>query len=392
MNTMQRLNKIAVAVGLSMMALPSLAANHVADGRGSGMGNTGVASADYLTAPFYNPALVASFEEHDDFGLLLPAIGVNVRDSDESLATIDDLQDSIDEFEAAPIPSPGQIDQLNRYLDDLQGNAPLTASSSLGLAVAIPTKRFSTNLFARGYLELIARPNIADYVDTGNQATDTETRYKNSSVTMAAFGYVEYGAALAKEFEIKEQRISFGVTPKIQQLTTYYVVPTVADFELDDYEESEHKESAFNLDFGVVWLKDKFQVALAVKDLLSKEIDLKDKNGQKQDVYELNTQVSAGVAYRSDFFTAAMDLDLTKQERFKSLDDETQFVRFGVEGNAWGWAQLRAGYEIDLEDTVENAFTAGIGISPFDVVSLDIAGSYAGENQFGVSGNLAFTF
>ncbi|POF47252.1 conjugal transfer protein TraF, partial [Vibrio vulnificus] len=167
MNTMQRLNKIAVAVGLSMMALPSLAANHVADGRGSGMGNTGVASADYLTAPFYNPALVASFEEHDDFGLLLPAIGVNVRDSDESLATIDDLQDSIDEFEAAPIPSPGQIDQLNRYLDDLQGNAPLTASSSLGLAVAIPTKRFSTNLFARGYLELIARPNIADYVDTG---------------------------------------------------------------------------------------------------------------------------------------------------------------------------------------------------------------------------------
>ncbi|HAS8152810.1 TPA: type IX secretion system membrane protein PorP/SprF [Vibrio vulnificus] len=392
MNTMQRLNKIAVAVGLSMMALPSLAANHVADGRGSGMGNTGVASADYLTAPFYNPALVASFEEHDDFGLLLPAIGVNVRDSDESLATIDDLQDSIDEFEAAPIPSPGQIDQLNRYLDDLQGNAPLTASSSLGLAVAIPTKRFSTNLFARGYLELIARPNIADYVDTGNQATDTETRYKNSSVTMAAFGYVEYCVALAKEFEIKEQRISFGVTPKIQQLTTYYVVPTVADFELDDYEESEHKESAFNLDFGVVWLKDKFQVALAVKDLLSQEIDLKDKNGQKQDVYELNTQVSAGVAYRSDFFTAAMDLDLTKQERFKSLDDETQFVRFGVEGNAWGWAQLRAGYEIDLEDTVENAFTAGIGISPFDVVSLDIAGSYAGENQFGVSGNLAFTF
>ncbi|EJE8556132.1 conjugal transfer protein TraF [Vibrio vulnificus] len=389
---MQRLNKIAVAVGLSMMALPSLAANHVADGRGSGMGNTGVASADYLTAPFYNPALVASFEEHDDFGLLLPAIGVNVRDSDESLATIDDLQDSIDEFEAAPIPSPGQIDQLNRYLDDLQGNAPLTASSSLGLAVAIPTKRFSTNLFARGYLELIARPNIADYVDTGNQATDTETRYKNSSVTMAAFGYVEYGVAFAKEFEIKEQRISFGVTPKIQQLTTYYVVPTVADFELDDYEESEHKESAFNLDFGVVWLKDKFQVALAVKDLLSQEIDLKDKNGQKQDVYELNTQVSAGVAYRSDFFTAAMDLDLTKQDRFKSLDDETQFVRFGVEGNAWGWAQLRAGYEIDLEDTVENAFTAGIGISPFDVVSLDIAGSYAGENQFGVSGNLAFTF
>lgn len=388
---MQRLNKIAVAVGLSMMALPSLAANHVADGRGSGMGNTGVASADYLTAPSIIPLwspVLKNMMILACFCQLLVSMFETVMKAWQPLTISKTQLTNL----RRPIPSPGQIDQLNRYLDDLQGNAPLTASSSLGLAVAIPTKRFSTNLFARGYLELIARPNIADYVDTGNQATDTETRYKNSSVTMAAFGYVEYGAALAKEFEIKEQRISFGVTPKIQQLTTYYVVPTVADFELDDYEESEHKESAFNLDFGVVWLKDKFQVALAVKDLLSQEIDLKDKNGQKQDVYELNTQVSAGVAYRSDFFTAAMDLDLTKQERFKSLDDETQFVRFGVEGNAWGWAQLRAGYEIDLEDTVENAFTAGIGISPFDVVSLDIAGSYAGENQFGVSGNLAFTF
>ena len=52
--------------------------------------------------------------------------------------------------------------------------------------------------------------------------------------------------------------------------------------------------------------------------------------------------------------------------------------------------QLRAGYEMDLEDTLDDSLTAGIGISPFDVVSLDLAGSYAGENQFGASLNLAF--
>ena len=129
-----------------------------------------------------------------------------------------------------------------------------------------------------------------------------------------------------------------------------------------------------------------------MKDLLSQTIDLKDKTGLKRDTYELNTQITLGAAYSGELLTAAVDFDLTKQERFKSLNDETQFVRFGVEGNAWGWAQLRAGYEMDLEDTVENAFTFGIGISPFDVVSLDLAASYAGENQFGVSGNLAFTF
>ena len=57
-----------------------------------------------------------------------------------------------------------------------------------------------------------------------------------------------------------------------------------------------------------------------------------------------------------------------------------------------GWAQLRLGYEIDLEDTLDNSFTFGVGISPADLVSFDLAASYAGDNQYGLSGNLAFTF
>jgi hypothetical protein len=76
----------------------------------------------------------------------------------------------------------------------------------------------------------------------------------------------------------------------------------------------------------------------------------------------------------------------------QNQDDDTQFLRFGVEGNAWGWAQLRAGYEMDLQDTLDNSITAGIGISPFDLISIDVAGAYTGENQMGASVDLAFTF
>ncbi|ELP5727177.1 conjugal transfer protein TraF [Vibrio vulnificus] len=387
---MKQWNKVAFSVGVALASCSALAANHVADGRSNGMGNTGVSSADYLSAAFFNPALVANYKNEDDFALLLPAIGVNVRDSDESLQTISDLQDSIEEFESVMTPSQEHIDELNQYLDDLQGNSPLTVSSSLGLALAIPTKWVSANLFARGYVEVIAAPDVADF--KGDTAQNVEDRFNETEVAVAAFGYTEFGLALAREFVLYDERVSFGVTPKIQQLTTYYMKPTVKDFDVEDYDQSENSQSAFNLDLGAIWYKNNFQVGLAVKDLLSQEIDLNDTMGVKRDVYELNTQVSAGVSYHSEFVTVAVDADLTKQERFKSLNDETQFVRFGVEGNAWGWAQLRAGYEIDLEDTVENAFTAGIGISPFDVVSLDIAGNYAGDNQFGVSGNLAFTF
>lgn len=57
-----------------------------------------------------------------------------------------------------------------------------------------------------------------------------------------------------------------------------------------------------------------------------------------------------------------------------------------------GGAQLRAGYEIDLESTLDNSITAGLGISPGDLVSVDLAANYAGNYQYGLSANLAFTF
>ena len=46
------------AVGLA--SLGAEAATTVADGRGNGMGNAGVTTANYIMAPFYNPALALS--------------------------------------------------------------------------------------------------------------------------------------------------------------------------------------------------------------------------------------------------------------------------------------------------------------------------------------------
>jgi hypothetical protein len=254
-------------------------------------------------------------------------------------------------------------------------------SAGTGIAIALPTKLVSSNLFVRGYAEIIAQ-------------TDVTNDYETSNVDFVAFGYVEAGLALAQQYTIAGQEFSFGITPKYQQMRTYAQIATVENFDLDDYDESETSESAFNFDLGAVWYLDNFRTAIAVKDLIAQEIDVIDTSGAINGSYHLDTQVTLGVAYSSDYFVAAIDADLTKQKRFEGIgtDDDTQFVRLGLEGNAWGWAQLRAGYEIDLEETLDNSITAGIGFSPFDLVSLDIAGSYAGENQVGVSANLALTF
>ncbi|ELX7501211.1 conjugal transfer protein TraF [Vibrio fluvialis] len=379
---------LSAVIMFGICPLSAYAANGVADARGNAMGNTGVTTSDYLLAPFYNPALTAVYRDRDSVGLLVPALGANIRDSDESLSTIDDLQSSIDQFEAAGVGAATQenINQLNGYLDDLADDKPFAVSGGAGIAVALPMNAVSLNFFARGYAEILADSTIA--ANTGNTASDVETRYQNSYVNMLAFGYSEYGVAVAKLFTLQGQHIAIGITPKIQELRTYKEVVTVQDFDLSDYDQSKTSKNAFNLDIGAVWLIDNFRAGIAAKDLISQEI----KTYDDQSSYTLDPQVTVSGGYVTDFLALAVDWDLTKQKRFKGVDDDTQFLRFGVEGNAWGWAQLRAGYEIDLESTLDNSITAGLGISPGDLVSVDLAANYAGNYQYGLSANLAFTF
>ncbi|HDV0902562.1 TPA: conjugal transfer protein TraF [Vibrio fluvialis] len=379
---------LSAVIMFGICPLSAYAANGVADARGNAMGNTGVTTSDYLLAPFYNPALTAVYRDRDSVGLLVPALGANIRDSDESLSTIDDLQSSIDQFEAAGVGAATQenINQLNGYLDDLADDKPFAVSGGAGIAVALPMNAVSLNFFARGYAEILADSSIA--ANTGNTASDVETRYQNSYVNMLAFGYSEYGVAVAKLFTLQGQQIAIGITPKIQELRTYKEVVTVKDFDLSDYDQSKTSKNAFNLDIGAVWLIDNFRAGIAAKDLISQEI----KTYDDQSSYTLDPQVTVSGGYVTDFLALAIDWDLTKQKRFKGVDDDTQFLRFGVEGNAWGWAQLRAGYEIDLESTLDNSITAGLGISPGDLVSVDLAANYAGNYQYGLSANLAFTF
>ncbi|EJL6480485.1 conjugal transfer protein TraF [Vibrio cholerae] len=383
----QTKNTLAVVMAMAFSS-SAFASNLLMDARGAGMGNTGVSTADYLLAPYYNPALTAVYRKNDSFGILLPSIGLRAEDKDESLKTIDDLQDSIEQFERAGVGAATQenVDQLNRYLDQLADDKPLAVTAGIGIAVALPLDAVSLNFFTRGYAEVIAKANVA--AKSGNSANEVKTRYESSDVDLTAFGYTEVGLAVGKQVVLGGQTVALGVTPKVQQLRTYQDNASVKSFDLDDYDKSEVKDNAFNLDMGAVWLIDQYRVGIVAKDLFAKDIQTQNRNN----TYKLDTQIAVSGSYVSDFFIAAVDLDLTKQRRFNGDNDDTQFMRFGVEGNAWGWAQLRAGYEVDLQNSLDNSVSVGFGVSPWDVVSLDLAGSYAGDNQFGLSANLAFTF
>ncbi|EJZ1645337.1 conjugal transfer protein TraF, partial [Escherichia coli] len=56
------------------------------------------------------------------------------------------------------------------------------------------------------------------------------------------------------------------------------------------------------------------------------------------------------------------------------------------------WAQLRTGYRQNLVSNNGSAFTAGIGLSPFDVIHIDVAGLVGTDNNYGAIAQLQFTF
>ncbi|MEZ9852246.1 type IX secretion system membrane protein PorP/SprF [Vibrio breoganii] len=363
------------------------ASNFYADGRTTGMGGTGVASGNYLSAPFINPALLANSKVTDNFGLLLPSIGVQVSDKDESLSDIMDLQDDFDGLSENS--SQESIDAFAKTLNGLEGDRPVVTEVSTGIAIALPFEAISVALFNQNYVNLVSMTDVQS-VDS-NDWSSVEQAYQNSTGSIVGVGVMDIGLTLAKKFSFDEHKLSVGVSPKFQQLNSFYSMSSLDDFELSDYDEASQSENTFNIDLGFLYQWHDLAVGLSAKNLIAQEIETIEVAGGSH-IYNLDPDVTVGIAYQLEYFTMAFDADLTKQTRFDSIEsDDTQYLRVGMEGNLFHWAQLRLGYEHDLEGNLQDAVTAGIGFSPFDVVHLDIAASYADETQAAIGLNLSLT-
>lgn len=121
------------------------------DARGLAMGNTGVASAKLAHAPQYNPALLSTANEEDDFALLFPQVGAAAADEDEILDTFDEIAN--DDYKNNPEPI---IDHFETILDSLDGILT-NGSNSVDQQIS-----GLSNLLANGSLD----PSDPNFVDT----------------------------------------------------------------------------------------------------------------------------------------------------------------------------------------------------------------------------------
>jgi hypothetical protein len=224
-----------------------------------------------------------------------------------------------------------------------------------------------------------------------------------SNVQIVAVGVTEIGLTFSREFEISGEKISFGITPKLQTIKTFNYIASVDDddIEEEDVTDTEQDFSAFNLDAGAAYQfgdSNQWQVGLVAKNLLSKEYETESNantiTGEiTKTKISLDTQFRGGVSHTTDWTVIAIDVDLMENDPV-AFEEPTQYASIGAELDIFDTLQLRAGYRTNLSVSDASIASVGFGFSPFGV-HLDIAAMANPndpEKEAGLAAELGFYF
>lgn len=362
-------------IALSSFSVSTLAQG---DSRSIGMGDTGVASANYLSSSFHNPARAVENDGNDHFGMIIPAIAVSAQ----NVETLMDKVDYFNEVETELIADPTNSELQEKWknaltdLDDQKVNAQVNVS----LAVSVPNHYLSTNLFITAQASSMVITNI-EQSDIDSYSPD------DSTIKSLVGGHMDVGLTFAKSFEAANQTFSVGISPKFQQLRSFSETMGIDNYD-NDIDFDFIKKSAFNIDLGFNYeILSNLDAGLVAKNLLSHELAYKETSGITS-TYQVKPQYIMAIAYNTNFYTVAMDIDLNSRQFFKEYENDLQFTNIGAEFNAWNWAQVRVGYKYSMTDYADNIITAGLGLTPFGKFGFDIAAQYGDNDYYGLAAQM----
>jgi len=385
------------------MAFHATAATSYMEARSDAMGGTGVASSHYGTAALSNPALLTHSGPTDDFSLVLPSVGAQVSDPDNTVDKADDVKDLWDRFDAAVDSQTGVSESAAALKSKLQELKNTHSDGQIGASVVatVPNQTLPFAVVVKSWGTVSVEGKVSDhdlaYLDKVADGTTPPAAVDKDALTSKAYGraavITDVGVAMAHEFETAGQEWSLGVTPKYQRIDLFNYNVSVQNFDKNDIDSGDYRntKTGFNADIGVATdLSDSWTLGLAVQNIIPRSVDTKVVGGEKE-TFKVKPQATAGAAWHNSFITTALDVDLTEASGFTS-DKKRQFASLGTEVNAWSWMQVRAGYRQNMVSSEGNAFTAGLGFSPFDVVHLDITGIAGTDRTYGAVAQLQFTF
>ncbi|HFS4396850.1 TPA: conjugal transfer protein TraF [Escherichia coli] len=383
-----------------LFSFNSTAATSYFEARNDAMGGTGVASSHYGVAPLANPALLTKSGAKDDFSLLLPSVGAQLSDPGNIRDNADKISDDWKAFDRAVDSQSGVTQAAARLKARLQDFRHTHADAQVGASAvaALPGDTLAGALMLKSYGTVSVDGKVSDadlnYLESIASSSQSVDKDRLTSQAFARAALItDVGIALATELETAGKKWSLGFTPKFQRVDLFNYNVLVKNYDSSDFKGDRYHNTrnGINADIGASMdLDDNWTLGLVAQNLIPRSIETKEVNGITE-TFRIRPQVTAGVSWHNDMFTTALDVDLTPASGFTS-DSKRQFAAIGAEFNARKWVQLRAGYRQNLASNDGSAFTAGVGVSPFDVVHLDLAGLAGTDNNYGAIAQLQFTF
>ncbi|WP_090366076.1 conjugal transfer protein TraF [Ferrimonas sediminum] len=388
---MMKLSVLSLA--LAAVAAPAVAVVGM-DAKSGGAANTGIASGDFTRAPL-NPALLTKFKDSDDLYLRLGA-GVLAKEYEDALDQVDATQDAIDAFEAkidamdpANPPTQADADALIKELQALD-DTTLVGEANVDFGVYVPSKSLGFGVTIGGYV--VANGDF-NYDDADGQLVNdalTSGVFDPDNLKSEGIAHAVAVSELALSFAHQANLprvgdIAFGLAAKYQRFDSYLYTANINNYDNDDYFDDQYMndKTAFNMDLGIYKPYGNWSFALVARNLIKQSI--KNIDGDK---VSLDPTVAGAVAWSQGMFTGTMELDLIEDESFVVEGDAPQlllarqYARAGMEVD-FSHLQLRAGYQTDLSGNYGDLLTVGLGISPWDTISLDLAGQFGDDDERG---------
>ena len=392
------------------------------DTRSMAMGGAGVAVDSADAAPLFNPALLSVANEKDRFSILLPTVGIHLADPDKLGDSVDafqngnylnNLQSAITTFNSSPTTPNATIVSTDIQAVSSQlallSNKPITVDGGLATVVAVPGKKLGFAFYANAtaaaggsfqYKDATTLTQLG--IDVNNCAGGSpsacnavqafNTNNLTSGIDIKGVTLGEIGFSLSREFEISGQNVALGITPKIvkAQLFDSFILVNSSNQSNVSGADNIADYNYVNFDLGAAEnYNNGWRTGFVIKNIIPKNLDFKYKQVPTGDSLKLMPQARIGVSHANSWSTVALDVDLTHNDP-AGFENSTQYIALGGELNAWSWAQLRAGYRIDMVNSARNITSVGLGFSPFGVhADLAVAGN---ATEIGASFQLGFRF
>ena len=402
------MQKARIACALSFCISFTVISSNYFEPRTSAMGGTSVASSKSNVSYLYNPALLTKSDEKDisiNLGLSIESYNVEgtYKITQDAVNAFDDAEKAYDNLDSdALLQSSKDLESALVELDN-SNNSKINPSFFTGFEFKV--KDISAAFFFGSYLStnLIANVSQSD-LDTleiiiesleSNNPVPTVPKQitLDSTATILGALVTEAGVSFAKDFSIKEQKFSVGISPKYQKIDSLNYLVSIDEYSFDNILEDQYLTSSYspNLDIGLSYqLSERSTLGFSGLNLIKADIktvnSLNNPNGFE---YIVPTRYSIGYAWQIPIATIAIDYDLNTTKQFKDVGVDQEYIKLGAEYNPLKILPIRAGYKINRDNEDYNVYTAGIGLYLGNNFEINLAGNFNSKEyaaaSFGIS-------